>query len=135
MPGDDGRDDQLADLAPQTQAATRATALIHYARSDGRDLRRDCRAAYRLGLLPGPGQFLRTLAQAARRFDRCPGAVLRSVLLAQVCRIDVDAYIRSRPPRFTAPDGHDEDSYLRELTFDGIARRLGTRTVRPDAHA
>lgn len=143
MPGDDRRNDQLAALAERLRLPLVATGLVHYARPDGHATYAAVAALRARTTLdqidswlpPGPGMFLRTPAQAARRFHRYPGAVPHSVELAQLCRIDFDTDIRPRPPRFTAPDGHDEDTYLRELTYEGIARRYGARTRRPDAYA
>ena len=38
-------------------------------------------------------------------------------------------------PPFDVPDGHDEVSWLRELTWRGAADRYGTREQAPDAYA
>lgn len=143
LPGDDRRNDQLADLAARIGLPTVATGLVHYARPDGHATYAAVAALRARATLeeidswlpPGPGMFLRTPAQAARRFRRYPGAVGHAVDLALACRIEFDTDIRPRPPRFTAPDGHDENTYLRELTYEGIARRYGTRASRPDAYA
>ena len=143
LPGDDRRNDQLAALARRLALPTLATGLVHYARPDGHATYAAVAALRARATLeeidswlpPGPGMFLRSPHQASRRFHRYPDAVRHSVELAQACQIDFDTDVRPRPPRFTAPDGHDEDTYLRELTYIGIARRYGTRNQRPDAYA
>ncbi|MBR7839335.1 DNA polymerase III subunit alpha, partial [Actinospica durhamensis] len=143
MPGDDRRNDQLAQVAARLGLPTVATGLVHYARPDGHATYAAVAALRARATLeeidswlpPGPGMFLRSPGQAVRRFRRYPGAVAHAVDLARDCRIDFDTEIRPRPPRFSVPDGHDEDTYLRELTFQGIVRRYGTRAARPDAHA
>ena len=142
LPDDDRRNDQLATLARTHGLPLVATGGVHYARPDGHTTYAALAALRSRSTLteidswlpPGPGHFLRTPTQAARRFARYPHAVRHSVELAHACRIDFDTEIKPRPPRFDVPDGHDENSFLRQLTFEGIAHRYGTRTARPDAY-
>lgn len=140
-PGDAARNDALAELAARYHLPTVATGAIHYARPSAWPTY-TATAAIRArrslddldSWLPaGPTAFLRSPAEMTRRFARYPGAVAQAADLAERCAIDFDRDIRARPPRFPVPEGHTEDSFLRELVAAGLERRYGSRSHRPDA--
>ena len=141
QPGDDRRCAQLAELAGRLDLPTVATGNVHYARPAGfrayagLAAMRARRTLQEIeSWLPaGPVAHLSAPDAMCRRYALYPGAVERAVSLGQECAIDFDTEIRPSPPRFPVPDGHTEDSYLRELVEAGLLRRYGTRESRPDA--
>ena len=73
---------------------------------------------------------LRSGAEQARRFARYPGAVQRSVDIANACAFDLQL-VAPNLPDYPVPAGHNEMSWLRELPMRGAARRYGEPTQRP----
>ena len=68
------------------------------------------------GWLPAsPLAHLRSAAEQARRFDRWPGAVERTVEIAHACAFDLHLAAPELPDH-DVPPGHTEMSWLRELT-------------------
>ena len=129
-PGDDVRNDRLAELAADTGLPTLATNAVHYARRDGQSIA-EAVAAVRARrsldeldpYLPATGSaHLRSGAAMARRFARYPGAVARTVPLAQDLAFPLRA-ARPRLPKLPVPDGHSPMSWLRELVAQGVRRR------------
>ncbi len=127
MPGDDRRNDLLAEVAARLGLPTVAANNAHYARREDADLaevlaavagRRDLDAAY--GFSPATDlRHLRTPAEMARRFARYPGAVERAAELGTALAFDLKLVV-PRLPDFLLPDGHpDEDAYLRHLVLEG----------------
>jgi error-prone DNA polymerase len=89
------------------------------------------------GWLPaGAGACLRPGWEQERRFARYPGVVARAAELALECAFDL-ALVAPRLPDFPVPPGHDEMSWLRELTEQGARRRYGPRGAErvPGAYA
>ena len=75
------------------------------------------------------GAHLRSGAEQARRFARYPGVVERAAELGRELRLRPPAWSPPTCPRSRARPGHDEMSYLRELTE--LGRRPPLRP-RPD---
>ena len=74
------------------------------------------------GWLPAAaGAHLRSGDEQARRFARYPGAVDRAAALGRECAFDLQLVAPNLPP-FPCPPGHDEMSFLRQLTEQGAAR-------------
>ncbi len=69
---------------------------------------------------------LRSGAEQARHFARWPGVVERAAALALECAFDLQLVAPELPP-YPCPDGHDEMSWLRELTERGATGRYGPR--------
>ncbi|MEZ5176228.1 MAG: DNA polymerase III subunit alpha [Acidimicrobiia bacterium] len=71
--------------------------------------------------------YVKSAAQMRALFpeDRYPGACDNTLLIAERARVDLELD-RTLLPRFTVPNGHDEDSYLRELVMAGAAERYGS---------
>jgi error-prone DNA polymerase len=133
-PLDSTRNDALADLAVRAGVDVVATNNVHYATPDRRHLA-TALAAVRArrslddlaGWLPaGAGAHLRSGAEQARRFARYPGVVARAAAIGQECAFDLALVAPSLPP-FPCPSGHDEMSWLRELTERGATHRYGPR--------
>ncbi|MEU7769090.1 error-prone DNA polymerase [Nocardia sp. NPDC049190] len=84
-------------------------------------------------LAPAGGAHLRSGAEMARLFADCPQAVANAAALARACAFDLKL-IAPRLPPFDVPPGHDEQSWLRELTLAGAARRYGPAKLNPEAY-
>jgi error-prone DNA polymerase len=81
------------------------------------------------GWLPAAGTaHLRSGVEMAARFARFPGAVQRAAELGLACSFDLHL-VAPQLPDWDTPDGHDEMSWLRELTLARAVRRYGP----PDA--
>jgi error-prone DNA polymerase len=128
-PGGDRVNDRLAALAGDLRLPTVATGNVHYARPEGHRLadamaaiRARCSLAEMDGWLPPPTAYLRSGEEMARLFGRYPGAVARSVTLAEECAFDLRA-ATPRLPLWSIPAGHTPMSWLRHLTDEGFAER------------
>jgi len=77
--------------------------------------------------------YVKSASQMRNLFpqDRYPDACDNTLLIAERARVDID-FDQTLLPPFTVPDGHDEDSYLRQLVLEGAAQRYGTL---PATHA
>ncbi len=85
------------------------------------------------GWLPAAGTAsLRSGAEMARRFARFPGAVARSVALADEIAFDLQK-ATPRLPKNGIPDGHTATSWLRELTERGFAERYAGGRLEEEA--
>ncbi|OXM50353.1 error-prone DNA polymerase [Amycolatopsis thailandensis] len=142
LPMDSTYNDVLAGMAAELGLATVATTAAHYAAPQDA-VYADAVAAIRArrsmedmqGWLPAAGmQFLRSGEEMAEIFARYPGAVARAALLGVECAVDLTLVAPELPP-FPVPAGHDEASYLRELTYAGALERYGTREDAPRAYA
>ncbi len=129
-PLDRHRNDALAALAARAAVDVVATNNVHYATPRQRRLAhalaaiRSRRSLDELdGWLPAsPLAHLRGAAEQRRRFARYPGAVERTVDVARQAAFDL-RHAAPNLPDHVVPDGHDEMSWLRELTYRGAALR------------
>ncbi|TYL50895.1 error-prone DNA polymerase [Agromyces mariniharenae] len=129
-PHDQDANDALAALAERARLPLLATNAVHYA-TPGEHRLASALAAVRArrsldeldGWLPASdGLHLRSGAEMMRRFDRYPGAVARSVTLAEELGFRLRS-ARPRLPRQEVPEGHTPMSWLRELVWSGAERR------------
>ena len=133
-PLDSARNDALVDLAMKADVDVVATNNVHYATPAHRPLATALAAVRaRRSLdeidpwLPAAATaHLRSGAEQARRFARYPGVVERAAELGRALAFDFKLVAPNLPP-WPIPDGHTEMSYLRELTYEGAARRYGSR--------
>ncbi|MBY8858056.1 error-prone DNA polymerase [Nocardia sp. CA2R105] len=138
---DDERNARLIALADRVGLPIVATTAAHFAAPRQRRLAMTLaavRARQSLDgmdgwLAPAGGAHLRSGAEMTRLFAACPQAVPNAVALARECAFDLQLIAPKLPP-FDVPDGHDEDSWLRRLTYRGAERRYGSRTAHPDAY-
>ena len=129
-PHDQEANDALAALAERARLPLIATNVVHYA-TPGEHRLASALAAVRArrsldeldGWLPASdGLHLRSGAEMMRRFDRYPGAVARTVTLAEELGFRLRS-ARPRLPRQEVPEGHTPMSWLRELVWAGAERR------------
>lgn len=130
QPLDSLHNDALARIAARLGLPTVATTGAHYA-SPARHPLATALAAVRArrsldeldGWLPGgDGAHLRSGDEMARRFRRYPGAVERTVEIADDLAFPLRA---AKPglPKLALPDGQTPMERLRELAWEGAARR------------
>ena len=141
LPADDERNAMLVALADRVGLPVLATTGAHFA-GPAQRRRAMALAAVRARrgldeaagwLPPAGGPHLRSGAEMARLFAQCPRAVAEAAALARECAFDLRLIAPQLPP-FEVPDGHDENSWLRELTLRGAARRYGPRHANPPAY-
>ena len=141
-PVDDERNAALAALAPRFGVGVVATTAAHFA-APARGRLAAAMAAVRARqsldgaagwLAPLGGSHLRSGEEMARLFARHPGVIAAAAELGEQCAFEL-ALIAPQLPPFDVPEGHTEDSWLRELTMAGAARRYGPRPDAPAAYA
>ncbi|MCP9620886.1 error-prone DNA polymerase [Nocardia otitidiscaviarum] len=141
IPTDDERNARLLALADRLGLPVIASTGAHFAAPPQRR-RAMALAAIRARqsldemagwLAPTGGAHLRSGAEMARLFAACPQAVANAAELARECAFDL-RLIAPRLPPFDVPEGHDETSWLRELTYRGAARRYGPPAHNPQAY-
>ncbi|BEK91016.1 DNA polymerase [Nocardia seriolae] len=129
IPEDDERNARLIERADRVGLPVLATTGAHFAAPPQRR-RAMALAAIRARsslddmagwLAPTGGEHLRSGDEMARLFAACPRAVANAVALGRECAFDLRLIAPQLPP-FDVPAGHDENSWLRELTFAGAAR-------------
>jgi error-prone DNA polymerase len=129
-PLDSTHNDVLAAIAESRGVPTVATGNVHFATPDQHRLA-TALAAVRArrsldeldGWLPASGSaHLRSGAEMAARFARYPGAVERTVGIADDLSFELQ---RAKPglPKQEVPAGHTPMSWLRELVWQGVAKR------------
>ena len=124
---------QLIDLAPRYQSRFVATNDVHYV--DKEDARlQDILLAIQTGcLLSDPKRmqmssdtfYLRSAEEMGAIFGNVPGALSNSLWIAERCNVDL-GFKGYHLPDFEVPDGHDAESYLRDLCETGLAKKYGT---------
>ena len=129
-PTDTRDNDVLAGLAAERGLPILATNNVHYAAPERMQLAAAV-AAVRAGRgldeldgwLPSHGAaHLRSGAEMARRFRRYPGAIARTVTLADELAFPLR---RAKPalPKTAVPEGHTPMSWLRKLVWDAVPRK------------
>ncbi|MET8876921.1 error-prone DNA polymerase [Nocardia sp. NPDC004604] len=141
IPEDDERNALLIALADRLGLPVLATTGAHFA-APAQRRRAMALAAIRARrsldeiagwLAPTGGAHLRSGAEMTQLFAACPQAVANAVTLARECAFDLKLIAPKLPP-FDVPAGHDEASWLRELTLAGAARRYGPPEGNPKAY-
>lgn len=141
-PLDDERNAALAALAPRFGLTVVATTAAHFAEPSRARLAMAMgaiRARQSLDeaagrLAPLGGSYLRSGDEMARLFAEYPDVVTAAADLGEQCAFGL-ALIAPQLPPFDVPEGHTEDSWLRELVMTGAARRYGPRSSAPEAYA
>jgi error-prone DNA polymerase len=128
----DERYDALAQLAEQAGLPLVASTAAHYHGPPRRPLA-SAMAAIRArsslddldGWLPSwSDQHLRSGAELTERFQAWPGVVTNAATLGHELTFPLNVIAPNLPP-FPVPPGHNEMTYLRELTMRGAHRRYG----------
>jgi error-prone DNA polymerase len=131
-PIDDERNAALAALAPRFGVGVVASTGAHFAGPSRRRLAMAMgaiRARQSLDsaagwLAPLGGSHLRSGAEMARLFGQRPEVVTAAAELGERCAFGLTLIAPQLPP-FDVPDGHTEDSWLRQLAMAGARDRYG----------
>ncbi len=129
----------LAELAIKANVPIVATGAVRCATPKQQPLA-DVLTATRLNLtlpqaephLPYFGSFLRSAQEMQQIHQEYPQAVGNAAEVAQELAFDL-SLMRPQLPQSTIPQGHDDDSWLRQLTYVGARVRYGSRTRTPKA--
>ena len=127
------RNDALARLGLERDLMLVATNDVRYANHAQRNLATALAAVGHRrsldehdGWLPAAAAaHLRSGDEQAKRFGRFPGVLDATIEIAEQCAFDLQLVAPNLPP-YPCPDGHDEMSWLRELTRRGAHRRYGS---------
>lgn len=135
-PRDTQTNDLLAALAAERGLPLLATGNVHYAAPERRLLAaaiaavRANRSMDELdGWMPSHGSaFLRSGAEMSARFARYPGAVARTVSLADELAFPLH---KAAPalPKLPVPEGHTPMTWLRQLVWDAVPRNYPALTA------
>ena len=142
QPLDDERNATLAGLAPRFGVGVVATTAAHFAHPSrgrlamamGAIRARQSLDAAAGWLAPRGGSHLRSGEEMARLFAQRPEVVSAAAELGEQCAFGL-ALIAPQLPPFDVPDGHTEDSWLRQLTMAGARDRYGPAERAPRAYA
>src|ERR1700758_1558280 len=145
-PLDDERNAALAGLAPRFGVGVIATTGAHFAHPSrgrlamamGAIRARESLDSAAGWLAPLGGSHLRSGQEMARLFAHGPlggpEVVTAAAELGEQCAFGL-ALIAPRLPPFDVPDGHTEDSWLRQLVMAGASNRYGPAESAPRAYA
>ncbi|MEW1908422.1 error-prone DNA polymerase [Kitasatospora sp. NPDC085895] len=137
VPGDDDRNDALADLAHRTGLTLIASTAAHHAAPAQTRLaqtlaalrQRRTLADAEPHLAAAGTAHLRSPAEMAARLTPWPGVQQNTVDLAHACAFDFRA-LDPELPGFPVPDGHTEAGWLRRLTLEAARRRFDPSNAR-----
>lgn len=79
--------------------------------------------------MPNDSFYLRTAEEMAVLFAEVPEALTNTLRVAEMCELELE-FGRYHLPPFEVPEGHDAQSYLRQLCEDGLQRRYPVVTSR-----
>jgi error-prone DNA polymerase len=142
QPLDDERNAALAGLAPRFGVGVVATTGAHFAHPSrsrlamamGAIRARQSLEAAAGWLAPLGGSHLRSGEEMARLFAQRPEVVTTAAELGEQCAFGL-ALIAPQLPPFDVPDGHTEDSWLRQLVMAGARDRYGPAESAPRAYS
>jgi DNA polymerase-3 subunit alpha len=135
---DHGIDDQtktlrpLLDIARKLHAPLLATNDSHYTHREDAEAH-DALLCVQTGALKsdanrfkfdGEEFYIKSAAEMRHLFREAPSACDNTLLIAERSNVEIE-FDNNVLPAFPVPQGHDEDSYLRELTIEGAKERYG----------
>jgi len=68
--------------------------------------------------------YLKSPAEMQALFGEVPEALKNTVAIAERCNLEL-SFGKIRLPKYTVPEGHTLDSYLRQLAEEGLRKRYG----------
>jgi DNA polymerase-3 subunit alpha len=122
----------LLDIARRLRAPLLATNDSHYTDRENAEAH-DALLCVQTGALKadenrfkfeGEEFYIKSSAEMRQIFRELPEACDNTLLIAERSDIEIE-FGQAVLPAFPVPEGHDEDSYLRELTMEGATRRYG----------
>jgi DNA polymerase-3 subunit alpha len=108
-----------------------ATGDVHYLRREDYDNHKALLCVQTKSLLSDPKLsfdtnefYLKDSAEMAADFGEWPESIATTLEIAERCEVEIELG-KMLIPRFPAPDGEGEESYLRGLALDGLRERYG----------
>ena len=120
----------LLEIAHKLQAPLLATNDSHYTHRDGAEAH-DALLCVQTGALQsdanrlkfdGEEFYIKSAAEMRSLFREAPSACDNTLLIAERSAVEIE-FGNGVLPSFPVPQGHDEDSYFRELTWAGARER------------
>ena len=123
---------QLVKMARELDAPLLATNDSHYTHRADAEAHAALLCVQTGATLDDPNRFkfdaeefyLKTAAEMRGLFSDYPEACDNTLLVAERANVEIE-FGKPELPAFPVPEGQDEDSYLRELTFEGAKDRYG----------
>ncbi|MET0628423.1 MAG: DNA polymerase III subunit alpha, partial [Acidimicrobiia bacterium] len=123
---------QLIKLARDLRAPLLATNDSHYTHRDDAESHAALLCVQTGSTLDDPKRFkfdadefyLKSASEMRHLFRDYEEACDNTLLIAERANVEIE-FGNTALPRFPVPTGHDEDSYLRELTLEGVKERYG----------
>ena len=123
---------KLLELAARIDAPLLATNDSHYTHADGAEAHDALLCVQTGAKIHETGRFkfdaqefyIKTADEMRALFSEVPEACDNTLLIAERAQVELE-FGRSVLPSFPVPEGHTEDSYLRELTLAGARERYG----------
>src|SRR5437588_2314580 len=123
---------QLVKMARELEAPLLATNDSHYTHKEDAEAHAALLCVQTGATLDDPNRFkfdadefyLKTAAEMRGLFADYPEACDNTLLVAERANVEIE-FGKPELPAFPVPSGHDENSYLRELTLEGAKDRYG----------
>ncbi|HEY3096714.1 MAG TPA: DNA polymerase III subunit alpha [Acidimicrobiia bacterium] len=123
---------QLVKMAGELDARLLATNDSHYTHKEDAEAHAALLCVQTGATLDDPNRFkfdadefyLKTAEEMRQLFVDYPEACDNTLLVAERANVEIE-FGKPELPAFPVPEGHDEDSYLRELTLEGAKDRYG----------
>ena len=131
--GDTQRNRSLIALARRLGVGVTATNNVHYHRRERHRLQ-DALVAIRHNKTleethrerrPNGHFHLKTPAEMATLFRKCPEAIENTLKIADRCTFDLTRDMGYRFPDYPVPEGHTPQTYLEHLCYEAARRRYG----------
>ena len=122
----------MLEIARQLKAPLLATNDSHYTHKEDAEAH-DALLCVQTGALQsdpkrfkfdGNDFYIKSAAEMRALFAEVPDACDNTLLIAERAEVEID-FGQAILPAFPVPEGHDENSYLRELTLEGAKERYG----------
>ncbi len=122
---------EMVRLSRETGIPLVATNDVHYVDPDDAEAqdallcvatRRMVSDTDRMTMLNSPDFYLRSTDEMAELFARYPDALENTIKIAAACEEKVIPTGNWILPKFAVPEGQTEESYLRQLTLEGVER-------------
>ncbi|HSH01413.1 MAG TPA: DNA polymerase III subunit alpha [Anaerolineae bacterium] len=129
----------LVDMAPRYNLRFLATNDVHYTRPDDATSHDVLLCIQTSTTVDNPKRlrfsdqeyYLKSYAEMAALFGDIPGALENSLLIAEMCDVNLDSE-GYHLPIFEVPDGHTSATYLRHLCEKGLIHRYGANRATHD---
>ena len=131
---------QLIEMAPRfgLERNFLATNDVHYTRAEDADPHQVLLCIQTSSTIQNPKMrfsdkeyYLKSYDEMGKLFGDVPGALSNSLLIAEMCEVDLDSK-GYHLPEFEVPEGQTPQTYLQLLCEEGLAWRYGEERARTD---